>query len=195
MINDIKTEFLIIGSRHQLAKTTIDSIVVGESHKASEILDRGLMLKCVWMYIYTRTCCSRVFHGLCKIRQIRKLLHTNTTKTLVHSLVSSHLDYCNALLFGSPKYQLERAWVIFVLEHYLFLKANSYPQVALSENFSEQITVGGQIYQHIFAPNGGYCLHMDVCTVTQWREQRGMDSYLQWQISQSDCEISSNCGK
>jgi len=31
--------------------------------------------------------------------------------------------------------------------------------------------------------------------VTHWREQRGLDSYQQGQISQSDCEISSNCGK
>ena len=31
--------------------------------------------------------------------------------------------------------------------------------------------------------------------VTHWREQRGRDSYLPQQISQSDCEISSNCGK
>ena len=30
--------------------------------------------------------------------------------------------------------------------------------------------------------------------VTHWREQRGVDSYLQRQIRQSDCEISSNCG-
>ena len=28
-----------------------------------------------------------------------------------------------------------------------------------------------------------------------WREQRGMDSYRQRQISKSDCEIRSNCGK
>mgnify|MGYP006964547497 CR=1 FL=1 len=28
-----------------------------------------------------------------------------------------------------------------------------------------------------------------------WREQRGVGSYLQWQIGQSDGEISSNCGK
>jgi len=30
---------------------------------------------------------------------------------------------------------------------------------------------------------------------THWREQRGMDSYLPWQISQSVCQISSNCTK
>ena len=31
--------------------------------------------------------------------------------------------------------------------------------------------------------------------VTHWPKQHGMDSYLPRQISQSDCEISSNCGK
>ena len=32
-------------------------------------------------------------------------------------------------------------------------------------------------------------------SATRWRKQRGMDSYWQWQISQSDCEINCNCGK
>ena len=31
--------------------------------------------------------------------------------------------------------------------------------------------------------------------VTHWHEQYGMGSYRQWQISQSDCKIGSNCGK
>ena len=31
--------------------------------------------------------------------------------------------------------------------------------------------------------------------VTHWHEQCSMNSYQQWQISQSYCEISSNCGK
>ena len=30
MINDTKTEFLVIGTRHQLAKISIDSIFVGD---------------------------------------------------------------------------------------------------------------------------------------------------------------------
>ena len=50
---------------------------------------------------------------------------------------------------------------IFVLEHYLFLVAHSFPRATLSENCSLLGTdnVRGQISEHIFAPNGGYCLY------------------------------------
>ena len=49
---------------------------------------------------------------------------------------------------------------IFVLGHYLFLVAHSFPRATLSENCSLLRTdnVRGQISMHIFAPNGGYCL-------------------------------------
>ena len=51
------------------------------------------------------------------------------------------------------------AW-IFVLGHYLFLVAHSFPRTSLSENCSLLGTdnVRGQISEHIFAPNGDYCL-------------------------------------
>ena len=53
------------------------------------------------------------------------------------------------------------AW-IFVLGHYLFLKAHSFPRATLSENCSLLGTnnVRGRISEHIFAPNGGYCLYI-----------------------------------
>ena len=51
---------------------------------------------------------SKAFRGLYNIIQIRKFLTVQSTKTLIHAFVSSHLDYCNALLFGLPKNQLDR---------------------------------------------------------------------------------------
>ena len=50
---------------------------------------------------------------------------------------------------------------IFVLGHYLFLKAHSFPRAWLEENCELCGTdnVQGQISEHIFASNGGYCLH------------------------------------
>ena len=50
---------------------------------------------------------------------------------------------------------------IFILGHYLFLVAHSFPRALLSENCSLLGTdnVRGQICQHIFATNGDYCLY------------------------------------
>ena len=54
---------------------------------------------------------------------------------------------------------------IFVLGHYLFLVADSFPRASLSENCSLLGTdnVRGQISVHIFAPNDGYCLYIYFC--------------------------------
>ena len=50
---------------------------------------------------------------------------------------------------------------IFVRGHYLSREANSFPRAKLEENCELRGTdnVQGQISKHIFAPNGGYCLH------------------------------------
>ena len=50
---------------------------------------------------------------------------------------------------------------IFVLGHYLFLVAHSFSRASLSENCLLLGTdnVRGQISEHIFAPNGDYCLY------------------------------------
>ena len=45
---------------------------------------------------------------LYNIRQIRKYLSAESTKCLIHAFVTSHLDYCNALLYKLPQYQYER---------------------------------------------------------------------------------------
>ena len=53
---------------------------------------------------------------------------------------------------------------MFVLGHYLFLEAHSFPRATLSENCSllERDNVCGQISKHIFAPNGGFYLYITV---------------------------------
>jgi len=60
------------------------------------------------MNVHIGKICSKAFRGLYSTRQIRKFLTVQSTKTLIHAFVYSHLVYCNALLFGLPKYQLDR---------------------------------------------------------------------------------------
>ena len=42
------------------------------------------------------------------IKQTRKYLTNDSTKILIHAFVTSHIDYCNSLLYGVPNYQLDR---------------------------------------------------------------------------------------
>ena len=70
-------------------------------------------------------------------------------------------------LLGAKKYisnshHLARKYArIFVRGHYLFREANSFPRAKLEENCELRGTnnVQGQISEHIFAPNGDYCLY------------------------------------
>ena len=50
---------------------------------------------------------------------------------------------------------------IFVRGHYLFREANSFLRAKFEENCELRGTdnVQGQISEHVFAPNGGYCLY------------------------------------
>ena len=57
--------------------------------------------------------CAKAFYGLYNIRQIRKFLSVDTTKVLVHAFVSSHLDYCNALLCNIPNNLCNRIQRVF----------------------------------------------------------------------------------
>ena len=110
-LNDKKTEFLIIGSRQQLAKVNIDGILVGSAKitPATNVCNLGVWFdSSLTMSTNVGKICSKAYFGLYKIKQIRKFLSAHSTKTLVHAFVTSHLDYCNSLLYGISKYQVDR---------------------------------------------------------------------------------------
>jgi len=111
MINDSKTEFLLVGTQFQLKKVNIDSIEVGNSTvmPVSSVRNLGSYFdKHMSMDTHISKVCSKAFCGLYHIRKIRKFLDEKSTLTLVHAFVTSHVDYCNALLYGLPKYQYGR---------------------------------------------------------------------------------------
>jgi len=68
----------------------------------------------------------------------------------------------------------------FFLQHNLFLKAHGFPPVTLSENCSFLGTdnVPGQLSQHIFAPNGGYCLFIIIIYFTCIMMSTGTDALI-----------------
>ena len=111
MIIDSKTEFIIIGTRQQLAKVNIDSITVGSSEilPVSSVRNLGAWFDVhLSMSTHISKVCSTAFFHLHNIRRIRKFLSRETVETLVHALIASRIDYCNSLLYGLPKCQLDK---------------------------------------------------------------------------------------
>ena len=68
----------------------------------------------------------------------------------------ARVEYINSSRRLARKYSR-----IFVRGHYLFREENSFPRAKLEENCQLQGTDNfqGQIFEHIFAPNGDYCLY------------------------------------
>ena len=50
--------------------------------------------------------CNTPFCQLYSPRRIRKYLSLQATETLIHAFIFTHIDYCNGLVNGVPKYQI-----------------------------------------------------------------------------------------
>lgn len=108
MINDDKTEFLLIGTRQQLSKLESCTITVGDIKINPTSCARNLgswfdSKLCMSTHI-TKMCNAAFFH-LHNIRRIKKYLSRDALLMLVHAFITSRLDYCNSLLYGLPKSQ------------------------------------------------------------------------------------------
>ena len=111
LINDTKTEFLVIGTRQQLTKVQIDSISVGESQipSSKEVKNLGTWFdNTLSMSTQVSKVASSCFFFIYNIRRIRKYLSKEVCETLVNALVTSRIDYCNSLLYGHPSALLAR---------------------------------------------------------------------------------------
>ena len=109
-INDDKTEFLVITSRYSKLSKDIQ-IKIGQSNilpsascKSLGVLfdDRMTMDAQV-----ANICRAALFH-IRNISAIRDLLPSSAVTQLVHSLVSSRMDYCNSLLYSIPDYRVNQ---------------------------------------------------------------------------------------
>ena len=110
-MNDLKTEFIIISSHQQLTKIDLTSIRVGVSMISAVDDIRNLRVyldKNMSMKTHIEVKCNTSFHQLYSLRRIRKYLSHQATETLIHAFIFSHIDYCNGLLNGVPKYQIQK---------------------------------------------------------------------------------------
>ena len=108
-LNDEKTELLIIGTPQQLDKVVITHIHVGNTNIHPVPIARNLGS---WfdanmsMLDHISKTCKSSFHYLYNIHRIWKYLSKQSTESLIHAFISSHLGYCNSLLYGLPNCSL-----------------------------------------------------------------------------------------
>jgi len=110
-LNDDKTEFMIISSRHMLKKFEGLSLHIGATEVSSVRAARslGVMMDTVMnMDAQVTAVCKSAYYQLHNIGSIRKYLSRDVAAQLIHSFVTSRLDYCNALLYGISDKSLKR---------------------------------------------------------------------------------------
>jgi hypothetical protein len=108
-MNDSKTEAIQLGNKTLLKKSTTSAIRVGEENIELQNsmkylgveLDKSLDLK-----DFIKSKCRKAAMNLRLIGKIRIHLNKNNTEQLVNSLVTSVLDYNNAILCGLPEKSL-----------------------------------------------------------------------------------------
>ena len=104
-------QFMWLGSRQQLAMIETQYIQIGEhrikfstsAKNLGVIFDPELGMD-LHVNNITRSC----FFQLRQLRSIRRSLTMEASKTLVHSLVSSRVDYCNSIFYGAANTVLRR---------------------------------------------------------------------------------------
>ena len=110
-LNDDKTEFITVSSPHNKSEINGLKIKIGEESIASSksVRNLGVIMDCVFnMQDHITSVCQSCYFHLRNIGSIRRYLTNETAAQIIHSFVTSKLDYCNSLLYGLPQNSLER---------------------------------------------------------------------------------------
>jgi hypothetical protein len=107
-LNEGKTEVPIV---HRQPESPITETLVcgktiipqGSVKNLGVIMDSSLRFE-----EHIKNVCQTAFGEIRNIGRIRKFLDEKSTASLVHAFVTSKIDYCNSLLYGLPKHQLDK---------------------------------------------------------------------------------------
>ena len=111
-LNPSKTEFIIIGSKKQREKfKDLFPILLLDHDTLPKAFVRNLWFVFDCDFNFKRQIsqtCIICFYHIRDFRRIRKYLSPGAAKSVACALVTSHLDYCNSLLYNLPNRDIER---------------------------------------------------------------------------------------
>lgn len=103
-LNDSKTEVIIFGTKQKLQQLQDIRIQIGDEaiRPSKTVKNLGVhMDQELKMDSHVNSICKTANFHIHNIRRIRKFLTKDATKSLTNALVTSRLDYGNALLYGT----------------------------------------------------------------------------------------------
>ena len=108
-LNEEKTELIVF--RKNNTDNIIDKISVNGTiiNCATSVRNLGFYFDdTLTMNSHISRLCQNLHYQIRNIYRVRHLLDEESCKILVHSLITSRLDYCNSLLHGLPKSSLQK---------------------------------------------------------------------------------------
>lgn len=128
-MNPSKTELIYFGSQRQLEKCQLTSMMV-----ESSVIDRSKCIRLLGVFLdenlsfhkHIGNQCRKAIANYYRIKCIRQFITKEACEILVHSLIMSHLDYGNCLLYGTPKKYLQKLQRIQNMAAKLVLNHMSY---------------------------------------------------------------------
>ena len=110
-LNDEKTEFIIISSPHNNNEINALNIKIGDETIIASKSARnfGVVFDSVFnMERHITSVCQSCYFHLRNIGAIRRYLNMEIAAQIIHSFVTSKLDYCNSLISGLPVKSISR---------------------------------------------------------------------------------------
>ena len=97
--------------------------------------------------------CKICFYHIRDFRRIRKYLSPEAAKSVACALVTSHLDYCNSLLYNLPDRDIERLQRVQNCLAHVVCRASRFSRSKPLLNFLHWLSVK-------------YCIRFKICTIT-----------------------------
>ena len=113
----LKSELLVISSKYR-PRPSLDSISISEQVVKSSVSARNLGFivdDSLSLEEHVNSISKSCYYHIRRIAKIQKYLSEDSTAALVHAFITCRLDNGNALLYGLPKYLIQRLQAVQIV--------------------------------------------------------------------------------
>jgi len=110
-LNDNKTNIIYLAPAHYIKSLKTPALQMGTSSITpnGSVKNIGVIFdQCINMYEHVTSVCRTVYYHLKNTHCLKAFLTKEALVTVVHAFVTSHIDYCNSLLYVISDYNINR---------------------------------------------------------------------------------------